>query len=77
MDLALEQGRVLVTEDKDFGELVFIHGLPHGPIIRLMDLTVDEQVDGMEELLVNPVRELSGPVIMTVTHGRIRIRRPD
>jgi hypothetical protein len=42
-----------------------------------MDLTVDEQVDGMEELLVNPVRELSGPVIMTVTHGRIRIRRPD
>lgn len=77
MDLALEQGRVLVTEDKDFGELVFIHRLPHGPIIRLMDLTVDEQVDGMEELLATHVREISGPVIVTVTHGRIRIRRPD
>jgi hypothetical protein len=46
-------------------------------MIRLMDLTVDEQLDGMEELLVNHVRELSGPVIVTVTHGGIRIRRPD
>lgn len=77
MDWALEQGRVLVTEDKDFGELVFIHRLPHGPIIRLMDLTIDEQVDGMQELLATHVREISGPVIVTVTHGRIRIRRPD
>jgi hypothetical protein len=68
---------VVVTEAKDFGALVFIHRLPHGPMIRLMDLTVDEQLDGMEELLVNHVRELSGPVIVTVTHGGIRIRRPD
>jgi predicted nuclease of predicted toxin-antitoxin system len=75
MDLALQGGRVLVTEDKDFGELVFIHRLPHGPIVRLVDLMVDEQVQGMEDLLVSPLAELTGPVIVTVTHGRRRIRR--
>ena len=77
MDLALQQGRVLITEDKDFGELVFVHRLPHGPIVRLMGLTVDEQVDGMEELLANHLPELSGAVIVTLTRGRIRIRRSD
>ena len=29
LDLALEQGRVLITEDKDFGELVFVRRQPH------------------------------------------------
>jgi predicted nuclease of predicted toxin-antitoxin system len=77
MDLAFQEGRVLVTADKDFGELVFIHRLPHGPIVRLVNLMVDEQVKGMQELLVSHCSELSGPVIVTVTHGRIRIRRSD
>ena len=33
--LAREEGRVLITEDKDFGELVFLRGLPHPGIVRL------------------------------------------
>jgi predicted nuclease of predicted toxin-antitoxin system len=64
-----------VTEDKDFGELVFVRRLPHGPIVRLVELTVDEQVNGMAELLEHHAAELTGPVIVTVTRGRIRIRR--
>jgi len=73
--LALREDRVLVTEDKDFGELVFVRQRPHGPIVRLVELTVDEQVGGMAELLDRHAAELSGPVIITVTRGRIRIRR--
>jgi predicted nuclease of predicted toxin-antitoxin system len=42
MDSALQEGRVLVTADKDCGELVFIHRLTHGPIIGLVDLMVDQ-----------------------------------
>ena len=75
MALAIEENRVLVTEDKDFGELVFVRRLPHGPIVRLVELTVDEQVRGIAELLELHVGELIGPVIVTVTRGRIRIRR--
>ena len=73
--LALQDERVLVTEDKDFGELVFVRRLPHGPIIRLVELTVDQQVGGMAELLDRHATELTGPVVITITRGRIRIRR--
>ena len=75
MGLALRDQRVLVTEDKDFGELVFVRRLPHGPIIRLVELTVAQQIEGIAELLEHRSTELTGPVIVTVTRDRIRIRR--
>lgn len=73
--LALEDQRVLVTADKDFGELVFVRKLPHGPIIRLVELTVDEQVNGMAELLEHRADVLTGRVLVTLTRSRIRVRR--
>jgi predicted nuclease of predicted toxin-antitoxin system len=30
LDLARNDNRVLITEDKDFGELVFVRNVPHG-----------------------------------------------
>ncbi|GIW84012.1 MAG: hypothetical protein KatS3mg106_525 [Gemmataceae bacterium] len=75
MAAALQDGRVLVTENKDFGELIFVRRLPHDPIVRLIELTVDEQVNGMAELLEHHAAELTGAVIVTVTRRRIRIRR--
>ena len=75
MATALQDERVLVTEDKDFGELIFLRRLPHGPIVRLVELSVDEQVNGMAELLERHAAELTGTVIVTVTRGRIQIRR--
>lgn len=74
MAMALQDERVLVTEDKDFGELIFVRRLPHGPVVRLVELTVDEQVDGMAELLERRAADLNGAVIVTITRGRIRIR---
>ena len=72
---ALQDDRVLVTEDKDFGELVFVRKLPHGPIVRLVELTVNEQVRAVDELLEQHAAALVGGVVVTVTRGRIRIRR--
>ena len=72
---ALQDDRVLVTEDKDFGELVFVRKLPHGPIVRLVELTVNEQVRGLDELLEHHAAALIGSVVVTITRGRIRIRR--
>ena len=67
--------RSCVAQYKDFGELVFLRGLPNGPIVRLVELTVDEQLAGMAELLEHHATELTGSVIVTVSRGRIRIRR--
>jgi predicted nuclease of predicted toxin-antitoxin system len=73
--LALQEDRVLLTEDKDFGELVFVQARPHGPLLRVVELSVDEQVRAVGELLAQHLHELTGPVIVTVTRGRVRIRR--
>jgi predicted nuclease of predicted toxin-antitoxin system len=75
MEQALQEERVLVTNDKDFGELIFVRKLPHGPIVRMDELSVDEQVKGITELLQHHQVELTGPVIVTILRGRIRIRR--
>jgi len=77
MQSALDDERVLITEDKDFGELVFVQGRPHGPLVRVVELSVDEQTSAVGELLDNHARQLTGAVIVTISRGRIRIRRRD
>ena len=49
--VANQEQRVLVTEDKDFGELVFVRHLPHPCIIRFVEMQVSEKVAAMRELL--------------------------
>ena len=49
--LAMEESRVLVTEDKDFGELVFVRWLPHPCILRFGGMTLAEKVTAMQELI--------------------------
>jgi len=74
--LALEENRVLVTEDNDFGELVFLQGLPHAGIVRLVDMTPAERADIMRFLLETYTDAMRDGAIIVVTKGRIRIRRP-
>jgi len=50
--LALQDERVLVTEDKDFGELVFVHRLPH-PVSPTCPSLVTSPVDAVESLVFN------------------------
>lgn len=73
--LALEENRVLVTEDKDFGELVFLQGLPHTGIVRLVDMTPDERADVMRFLLEVHADAMRDGAVIVVTRDRIRIRR--
>ena len=43
LNIAYQQDRVLVTLDKDFGELAIVYGRPHRGIIRLVDLSARQQ----------------------------------
>jgi hypothetical protein len=54
---------------------MFVQNQLHGPVVRLVEMSVDQQANAMNELLGQYSHELTGQVIVTVTRGRIRIRR--
>lgn len=72
--LAIQEERVLVTEDKDFGELVFVRRLPHPCIIRFTDMRVEEKGAAMRELLERHADAMREGALIVVTRGRVRIR---
>ena len=73
--LAMEEGRILITEDKDFGELVFVRRLPHPCIVRFVEMTVAEKVTAMRELIQQHPDLMSEGALIVVTPTRVRIRR--
>ena len=74
LDLAFQEKRVLVTEYKDFGELVFVRRLPHPSIIRFVEMRVEDQVEAMRELFDHYPVELEDGALIVVTKGQVRIR---
>ncbi len=72
--MAHEEGRVVITEDKDFGELIAVQRRPHSGIIRFLELSISEQVQAMQEVLMHYRSELESRAVMVVTRGRIRVR---
>lgn len=73
--LALAEQRIFITEDKDFGELVFVRRLPHPCIIRFTDMTVAEKVAAMLQLIERESEAMVADGIIVVTRSRVRIRR--
>jgi len=72
--LAHEQRRVLVTLDKDFGELAVVFGRPHSGLVRLVGMSAREQGSICVDILTRYPEELAAGAIVTVEPGRIRIR---
>ena len=72
--LAHSERRVLVTEDKDFGELVFLRRLPHPCIVRLVGLRVTQQAEAPRDLIARHSTSMSEGAIIVVTPSRVRIR---
>ena len=66
--------RILVTEDKDFGELVFVRRLPHPCIIRFVDMRVQDKVAAMQDLIAGYTDSLRDGMLIVVTENRVRIR---
>ena len=68
------EGRVLITLDKDFGELAIVHGLPHSGILRLVNLAARQQIEVCRHALNRHGNELRAGAIITAEAGRLRIR---
>ena len=68
------EGRVLVTLDKDFGELAVVRGAPHAGIVRLVDLSLKLQAKACLRILELHGPEIKRGAIATAEPGRLRIR---
>ena len=73
--LAIEQGRILLTQDKDFGELTIRLRKKAPGIIRynLLGMSIARQAQYIVRALKNAPKPLTGHII-TVEPGRIRQR---
>ena len=70
-------GRILVTLDKDFGELAVLAGQAHAGIIRLVDILPRQQAAICLHVLSLHDEELRKGALVTATAFRIRIRVPE
>ena len=73
--LAYREGRILVTDDKDFGELVFVQRLPHPCIVRFVEMRVSEKVAAMRRLIEQHGQAMGRGVLIVVTRERVRLRQ--
>ena len=75
MDLAVQDHRIIITNDKDFGELVFRSGRLHAGILllRLNDESAANRVRMVSFVVENYESKLMG-AFTVVTEKTIRIR---
>ena len=67
--------RVLVTMDKDFGELIFLRRLSHAGLILLPDVRVPQRIEAIRAVIDGHRQALEERSVVTVRGGRIRISR--
>ena len=72
--LAHEEQRILVTEDKDFGDLVFVRRLPHPCIVRFTEMPVADKAAALRWLIEHHPDALNEETLIVVTKNRVRIR---
>ena len=72
---AVQEQRILVTLDKDFGELVFLRGQSHSGIIRLVEVPSLAQAEAIDLIVSNHGDLLVEGAIITLKSSRLRIRK--
>jgi predicted nuclease of predicted toxin-antitoxin system len=68
------EGRVVLTLDKDFGELAELHGLPHAGIVRILNAHPRLFVPLFLQVLDRHGPDLLAGALATADSGRMRIR---
>ncbi len=73
--IAANDGRVMVTSDKDFGELVFVHGIacPGVVLIRVALADESERVANVRSVWPTVMSRLPGSFV-TITTSGVRAR---
>ena len=74
---AIQENRILVTSDKDFGEMIFKNKMKHCGIIllRLVNEKPSNKINVLESLLKNYAQDLFGNFVV-VTEKIVRLIKP-
>lgn len=75
IEWAVEQGHIILTEDKDFGEWVFAHHIKNVSVIFLRYSFQDYQIIAGSLTDFLAITKLHHPVFVTLTTKKIRIRQ--
>jgi predicted nuclease of predicted toxin-antitoxin system len=68
------EGRVLITLDKDFGELAVVRGVAHSGIVRIVGIPARSQGEVCRLTLSRYEAELTRGALVTVDARRVRVR---
>lgn len=74
---ARRETRILVTLDKDFGELAVVQGVRHSGILRIVDFSVRQQGTVCLQAMARHGPALAAGAIVTAEPGRLRVRPPE
>ena len=76
LELANSDDRILVTIDTDFGELIYLHDVPHAGLLRLPDVPAEQRLALAAEVINRHRQALEDRAVVTIRGGRIRISHP-
>ena len=74
LQIAWEQDRILVTADKDFGELAVVFGAKHKGIVRFSGVAATQHANTLLNVLSAHGGALLHAALITIEPHRIRIR---
>ena len=71
---AYRDQRVLITNDRDFGELIFRRKLPHAGVIyfRLEETDLPTKILGLDRVLTSHADQLTGFIVVSERGIRVR-----
>jgi len=76
LEWAATEARILVTMDKDFGDLIFTKGAAHTGMIRLPDVPVARRILLISQVIGDMSAEDLALSIVTISENRIRVSKP-
>src|SRR5437773_2002892 len=78
LEKACSDRSIVVTNDKDFGELIYRSGHPHAGILllRLRDESAANRVAVVKSVLKRHAGDLAGNFVVA-TDSQVRVRKPD
>ena len=70
------EDRILVTMDKDFGELIYLRRVSHAGLILLPDVRLLQRIEAVRAVIEGHGAALENRAVVTVRGRRIRISHP-